>query len=367
MTQFQIRKDDFSITRLVETNETLALLDDQIQVKITRFAFTANNITYATTGDLLGYWQFFPAAGPDSKGWGVIPVWGFAEVIATKHSDIALGEVLFGYFPPSDQMTMTPMKISSQRLIDGAPHRAQLPPAYNSYSRVNGEPNYQAAMDNERMLLWPLFITSFCLWDSLQYNNWHGAEQVIIVSASSKTSLGLAYALKDDQSSPKVTGITSSKNLDLVNGLALYDQSLSYQDLSALDTRLATVIVDMSGNEQVLAQLSELLGDKLNYCIKVGLTHSHDTGLNNDASVSDDKQDSKSEFFFAPAHIQMRMRDWGVAGFEQKTGTFIMQTVAKTRDWLKLKKVAGLEGLTSVYGDVCDGKVAPDEGIIIEL
>jgi hypothetical protein len=256
---------------------------------------------------------------------------------------------------------MTPQKVSAQRLLAGAPHRAQLPAGYNSYSRVNGEAGYSAAMDNERMLLWPLFVTSFCLWDSLQHNNWHGAEQVIIVSASSKTSLGLAYALKDDDTSPKVIGITSDRNLTLVNDLNLYDQTLTYQDMAALDSSLTTVIVDMSGNQQVLGQLSDQLGDRLNYCIRVGLTHSQDTGAN------DGSQNSQGEFFFAPAHIQMRIRDWGVAGFEQKSAAFIMQTVAKTRDWLKLKKVAGLEGLSSVYDDVCDGKVAPDEGIIIEL
>jgi len=28
---------------------------------------TANTVTYATTGDLLGYWDFFPTGDP---GWG---------------------------------------------------------------------------------------------------------------------------------------------------------------------------------------------------------------------------------------------------------------------------------------------------------
>ena len=62
-------------------------------------------------------------------------------------------------------------------------------------------------MDKERMLLRPLFITGFCLWDALQQNDWYSARQVVIVSASSKTSIGLAYALRDDASSPPVIGI----------------------------------------------------------------------------------------------------------------------------------------------------------------
>ena len=41
-------------------------------IKIDRFAFTANNITYAVLGDQLKYWQLFPAP----EGFGNIPVWG---------------------------------------------------------------------------------------------------------------------------------------------------------------------------------------------------------------------------------------------------------------------------------------------------
>jgi len=361
MTQFQIRKDDFSVKRLVETDNTAPLQDGDIKVKINRFAFTANNITYAATGDILGYWQFFPPVGSDTKGWGVIPVWGFAEVIASNQGELEIGERLFGYFPPAEEMTMTPVKVSSQRLIDGSPHRAKLPPGYNNYRRVNAEPGYNSDMDNERMLLWPLFITSFCLWDALQDKSWYGAEQVIIISASSKTSIGLAYALHDDATSPTVVGITSNRNIELVNSLGLYDQSISYDALTDIDTTLATVIVDMSGNKAVLTQLYKQLGENMKYCINVGLTHWHETDAN------DISTDGRSEFFFAPAHIQKRLKDWGPEGFEQKTSSYIMQTVAKTRDWLKLQRVAGLEGLETVYDDVCEGRVAPDAGIIVEL
>jgi hypothetical protein len=50
-------------------------------VKIDRFAFTANNITYAVVGDQFGYWQFFPPTGDEVKDWGILPVWGFADVV----------------------------------------------------------------------------------------------------------------------------------------------------------------------------------------------------------------------------------------------------------------------------------------------
>ena len=35
--------------------------DGQVLFRVDRFAFTANNISDALAGDMLGYWRFFPA------------------------------------------------------------------------------------------------------------------------------------------------------------------------------------------------------------------------------------------------------------------------------------------------------------------
>ncbi len=66
---------------------------------------------------MLGYWQFFPPLGDDTEGWGVIPVWGFAEIVASNVSDLPVGDRLFGYFPPADQLTMTPVNIAAQSRV----------------------------------------------------------------------------------------------------------------------------------------------------------------------------------------------------------------------------------------------------------
>ena len=48
---------------MIETQlpDAATLPADALLVKVTRFAFTANNITYAVLGDQLKYWQLFPA------------------------------------------------------------------------------------------------------------------------------------------------------------------------------------------------------------------------------------------------------------------------------------------------------------------
>lgn len=364
MAEFQVLKKRFSECRLVRTPETEQLpqaADVDIVVRIESFSFTANNITYAAAGDQLGYWQFFPPSGEQTEGWGLIPVWGFAEVVASKVDEVLVGERLFGYFPPARYLTMTPAKISGQRLMDGAAHRAKLPAGYNSYSRVGGEPGYDRSMDNERMLLWPLHMTSYCLWDLLQDHNWYGAQQVIVLSASSKTSIGLAYALDGDDSAPPSVALTSSRNLKLVEGLGLYDRCLTYDALADIDASVATVIVDMSGSGELLGQLHTHLGDNMKHCINVGLTHWDELTPGKGVNAQ------RSEFFFAPSHIQKRMQDWGPEGFANRTSAFLSSTALKSRKWLKLRKVDGIAGLAAVYPEVCEGRIPADEGVIVRL
>jgi hypothetical protein len=289
------------------------------------------------------------------------PVWGFADVIASRVAAVPVGDRLFGYLPPATQLLIKPVSITDQGLVDAAVHRANLPPGYNLYRRVNAEPGYKRARDHERMLLWPLYITSFCLWDALQDKDWYGAQQLVIVSASSKTSIGLAYALAADASAPKVLAVTSERNLDFVNRLGLYDRSVSYETLSAIDSDVPTAIVDMSGSARVLAALHAQLGDNMLHCVNVGLTHWDEAGKA--AGIIRER----SEFFFAPAHIQKRMKDWGPGGFAQRTSAFMRESTTRSRDWLKLIRIDGLDGLARIYGEVCAGRLSPDQGLMIEV
>lgn len=363
MTQFQVRKDKFATHRLVDdaADNASPLADKAVRASVERFAFTANNITYAATGDQIGYWQFFPAAGDDAAGWGLIPVWGFAKIVESKVAELPVGERLFGYFPPATTIDLLPTRISEQRFVDATPHRSQLPPAYNSYSRVAAEPGYRPANDDARMLLWPLYITSFCLWDSLRDNDWYGARQVVIVSASSKTSIGLAYAVHDDDDAPPAIAITSKRNLTFVKKLGLYQQSVTYEDVSNIDATVPTVIVDMAGNGDLMGRLHTHLGDNMSFCVKVGLTHWGNT----QASAGVIKE--RSKFFFAPKHIQMRVQQWGPDGFAARSGGFMQQTAAKSRDWLHFRQIDGLPGLVAVYDDVCAGRIAADQGLIVAM
>ena len=362
MTQMQIRRDDYAQARLIESSQEEAdLAPDEIRVKIDSFGFSANNITYAVAGDQLGYWQFFPPVGDDAEGWGVLPVWGFGDVTSSNVEGIPVGDRLFGYFPPATTLTLKPTEVADGHFVDGAAHRQQLPSGYNLYRRVNAEPGYSRDNDRERMLLFPLHVTSFCLWDAIKDKGWYGAERIVVLSASSKTSIGLALALHDDPDAPPVVGVTSDRNMDFVEALGLYDVICGYSNIADLDPAVPTTIVDMSGNAEVLGQLHKHLDDNMKQTIKVGLTHWE--SARTDQNIIADR----SEFFFAPDHIKNRIKEWGSAEFERRSVGFLMKAAAQSKNWLQLQQVDGLDELAALHPDVCAGKLAPEQGLIVKL
>ena len=362
MTQLQTLKTNLNQTRIVSRNSD-EINDDEILLKIERFSFTANNVTYGVAGDTIGYWQFFPASENLNGEWGCIPMWGFAKVVISNNKEIEEGERVFGYFPPAKELAIRPIKISSQAFMDGKEHRKELPPVYNNYVRLNGEENYDASMDNIRALLFPLHITAFCLCDALEEKSYEGASQIIIVSASSKTAIGLAQGLADTKDAPKVVGLTSKNNAKFVESLGCYDEVISYDDLENVSNDLS-VMVDMSGNQSILSTVQESLGDKMLKCITVGMTHWDKAGTAEEALVQAELQE-RTEFFFAPAHIQKRNNDWGKEGYNERTSIFMNARATQSLEWMQIKEVYGLDNFTQTYEEIVSGNINPNEGIIV--
>src|SRR5256886_11535942 len=165
---FVVAKDDIDQCKMIATElpDADALPPDGLLVKVDRFAFTANNITYAVLGDELKYWQLFPAP----TGFGNIPVWGFGEVITSRHPNVAIGERLFGYFPMATHLVIEAAGVSKRGLRDGAAHRQGVAPAYNAYARVSGDAAFAGRQGDHQALLRPLFMLSFLVDDYLAEN-----------------------------------------------------------------------------------------------------------------------------------------------------------------------------------------------------
>ena len=365
MKQLQTLKSDITTTRIVESPDP-EIGENEIIVSIENFAFTTNNVTYAVAGDTIGYWQFFKTTEDPANTWGSIPVWGFAKVIKSNLKDIHVGERLFGYFPPSDRLQLNPIKITNQGFTDGKDHRKDLPAVYNNYVRLSGDPDYDAAADNVRSLLFPLHITSFCLCDAMEYESFYSADQILVISASSKTAIGVAQGLRDISNAPNVIGITSHKNLTFVEKLGCYDQIITYDNLSSVRNDLKTIMVDMAGSREILGTLHGSLGNNMLKCLTVGMTH-WDNEVTAEDALGQAMLRDRTEFFFAPAHIQKRFKDWGYEGYNQRTNKFMQARSHQSLDWMVVKEIDGMKNFLSIYRKFIAGEINPNEGIIVKI
>src|SRR3954467_2515148 len=113
-TDFIVARDDLQACKTIQTQipDADTLPADGLLVRVDRFALTANNITYAVMGEQLKYWSLFPTPA----GFGNIPVWGFGDVIASKHPNVSEGERLFGYFPMATHLVIEAADVSKRGL-----------------------------------------------------------------------------------------------------------------------------------------------------------------------------------------------------------------------------------------------------------
>lgn len=355
--QFQVFKDDLSKTRFADvTLHADDLQPDQILVKVDSFALTANNITYAQLGNMMSYWGFFPTE--DDK-WGIIPVWGFADVIASRHPTIAVDERIYGYFPMATHLVMTPGKLTDSNFIEAASHRAKLPPAYNSYLRITTDPTFSEDFEAYQALLRPLFITSFLIDDFLSDEKFFGAQTVLLSSASSKTAFGLAYLLHKHKAAT-VVGLTSAGNRAFVEGLGCYDRVVTYDEIAEQPVE-AAVFVDFAGSTEVRRAIHTQYGDSLKYSCAVGLSHGEMSppgkGL----------PGPKPIFFFAPDRIVKRSKDWGRGGVETRLNAAWTEFVPALQGWITVVRGNGRSATEAAYRALLAGGVNPDEGHVLSL
>lgn len=340
-----------------------SLGDGEIEVTIDRYALTANNITYAKLGksfgswtDMPGYWSFFPWQD-ESKG--QLPIWGFATVARSNHPDVSIGEELYGYFPMASHLVMTPGKISADSLHDVTAHRKTLAPVYNQYTRVNDA----AGIKPEEKDLWPVFrpllVTGYMICDQFHETEFYGAEQIVIASASSKTAMMTARCFDQFEGKPRLVGLTSAGNKKFVEATGLYDEVLTYEDVSQLNNNLQTALIDMAGNGAVIDALHHHFADQLKFSCLVGLSHW------DSARPSRDLPGAPIVPFFAPGRIKQRSSDWGSSGLQIRLSAAWESFTDLAPTLTTIKEQKGASCAAAAYSDLVGGSVNPAHSIVI--
>ena len=330
-----IDRDDITQARLVSDPAT-PLVAGQVRVHIDSYAMTANNITYAVFGNPAGlfgndqgYWDFF--AEPNEPG--RLPVWGFA--------------------------TVTVGKAGPGGFTDVTPRRTTLPPIYNQYQRIEALPDYRAADHDYWPVFRPLFLTGWLIADQFEDEGDYGAQQILIASASSKTAIGLGFALKQRADRPETIGLTSAANIEALAAQGIYDRVISYDQIMTLNAATPAALVDMAGNGAVTRVVHSHFGSQLLASIIVGKSH-WDAQADVEGLPGPERQG-----FFAPGRSQKRIADWGGAVFGQKIAEAWLAFMDIAPRLASVDKRSGGDAALAAYREMLSGQADPRTGIVV--
>ena len=353
----QVNRSDLSQARIVDS-PALSLGDGEVRLKIESFSVTANNVTYAVVGDAFGYWNFFPGEGE----WGVVPMWGHAVVVESRHPDIAVGERVYGYLPMASHLDVLPDKLSPSGFIDAAAHRQPMSPIYNQYSRLSDDPEHDPAREAERMIFGPLFKTGFLIESMMRREGWFGAEQLICTSASSKTAMALASVARDTSPQLRRIGLTSAGNADFVRSGGFYDEVFSYDQVAELP-QVASVLVDFAGNAALIHAVHTALNAQLKYSCTVGATHvGAGFGQQNGALPG-----PAPVLFFAPDHAVAAIKELGPKAFGTAVAASWQRFIGEVSGAVSVDERGGLEAALGAFAATAAGTTDPAIGIIVRL
>lgn len=325
----------------------------ELILQIEKFGFTANNITYAVVGEMVRYWEFFPA----KEGWGIVPVWGYAKVVHSNAEGIKPGDRYYGYLPMAEMLKVKVGKLNPAGFSDGSAHRADLAPIYNFYSKAEIDSGFAASSEAVQMIFRPLFTTSFLLDIFLDWSKDFGAEQVVLTSASSKTAFALAYLLANRESDKKkvsIVGLTSPGNVAFVESMGFYDEVRVYDDAANLQKK-NTVIVDFAGNLDVLKTIADSLTDQLKFTSMVGMVDWKNSG---DAKA----KGVDGQFFFAPAFIRDVYKKWGIELFQTNLAKAWNAFQGSAESLLDIQEINGFEAAQQLYLEMLAGKSSAQVG-----
>ncbi len=323
----------------------------EVLFQVQRVALTANNVTYAAAGEMLGYWRFFPGL----QGKGVLPVWGFGEVVESAAPGFAEGDRFYGYWPLATHLLVREPAPAPGGFSDAAPHRQGLADIYNRYQRVEPRAFAEEALD---ALFRPLFMTGWLIDSFLEASGDFGAAQVILSSASSKTAMAAAFNLSR-RGALQVIGLTSPANRAFTESLGCYDSVLTYDEVGTLEQR-PSVFVDFAGDRTLTHAVHARLGDALKHSAIVGLTHwsrGGDTPL----------PGPEPALFFAPSVAEATVAKLGPAGFANVTGQAWAKFVPTVKDKLAVETLHGLDAAETAYRDLVAGRIGGASAIVVEL
>ncbi|ESK83666.1 hypothetical protein Moror_2166 [Moniliophthora roreri MCA 2997] len=400
---------------VVKSPKPTTIPENHILLNVDRFGFSANNVTYQAFGEhpSLRYYDFFPAPenseeNVSPKTHGVVPVWGFATVVASAHPKVHVGERLYGYFAPTKYLLVPidPKDINKHAMYVPRP---QFPPdrrLYHQILRCATDPLYTPTPEAEdlMMLYRPLFWTSYWCEDWLAHSGYHGGcDAILISSASSKTAFCFAYCARNRAARGGVTantrliGLTSKKNMEFTKRLNLYHEVHEYDTFKSAEVFQGGqgkrwIYVDVAGSDDLNSKVFDYFASpytgRLVTAVSLGMTNvtpeSPATSLNADESTFNgimagaggpkgSESDTTSSFwprlerFFTPEWVEVRRKELPPREIFEMQRTEWQRLMKDCVKWVKIERTYGPKAVKKEYERIAKSGVGPDKGLVWSL
>ncbi|KZT19944.1 hypothetical protein NEOLEDRAFT_1141377 [Neolentinus lepideus HHB14362 ss-1] len=385
------------VSSSIRVREVLA---NHIVIRVDRFGFSANNITYQALGEEAHYryFDFHPAPScleknVSPKMHGLVPVWGFGTVEVSKVEDVNVGERVYGYFAPARYIVVpvAPATVGKYGFLVPRPNLPADRKPYNLIQRCRTDPQYIPTSEGEdlTMLFRPLYWTAFWCDDWLNASHYRGgATKVVISSASSKTAVSLGYLVrKRFKGKGTVVGLTSKRNVGYVSGLKVFDEVVRYEDVDAMvmEQEERWIYVDVAGNDSVNGKVLEKAREgtgELVAAVNLGATTlapgaSSDEkhrltpkiSLNAPPSGSFPGSQTSVEFepFFMPEWLAVRRTQLSIPEITSMQNAAWVELMRECPRWVRVERVYGGQEVGKSYKRVVKGRVGPEMALVWSL
>lgn len=372
---------------------------NHVLLKVDRFGFSANNVTYGLLGEdpHFRYFEFHNAPNTNttsSKTHGVIPVWGYATVVQSTHPRISVGERVFGYLGMSRYLLLpVDHDVNKYNFYVPRPHLPEDRRPYNQITRCAADPLYDPMREDELMIYRPLFWTSFWCEDWLHTTKVaKDTDGIIISSASAKTAYCLAFVLNlrrlygkvalpagadwtgtGGTAQPRIVGVTSKRNLEFTKSLRLYDEVFTYDQINELAKRGSRwVYVDVAGNKEFNNKVFKSFGSHIAKGVSLGMSHPSSSKENESFANSN----SRLEMFFMPEWLAVRRTNTSVKEITQLQFAGWDALMRTCHQWIQIERVwwsgaaiwqDNVKEVIEAYEECVSGEIGPDRGLILSM
>jgi hypothetical protein len=341
------RADAFEHTRIV--SDRLPDDPDALVLEVLRFSLATNNLGYVMLGDVLRSWDAYPSPSP---GWGRVPVWGAARVLAAPRGVADVGTVVTGYLPMATHTALRAAAVPEGVLAVDQPRAAMLP----IYRRLTTAPPVLAQWDEHQIDVDTVLLAVFPFATLLARDLQQQTDRVVVSSASSRSAAALARLLSG--AGIAVTGLTSARHRAAVESFGVYENVLTYDDIAALPIGGDVVYADLAGSAEVGAALGTRLGSRLAATVVVGGTHlrSWSAGAPQDPTVS---------VFNTGDREQELAAELGQEAVEQLYLAARIDLNGWACPWLQVRTLSGLEAADATWRDIAAGRSDPLSAVVI--